>query len=85
MFAGHFPGAPILPGAVLIDWAVQQLSRATGQSFDCAQAKFPRAAQPDDVLQLRITPITSGFAFVISRDEAGAVIVANGVLTARSA
>ena len=85
MFAGHFPGAPVLPGAVLIDWAVQQLASATGQAFDCAQAKFPHAAQPGDVLQLRITLSATGFAFVISCDEAGTVIVANGVLTARSA
>ena len=84
VFAGHFPGAPVLPGAVLIDWAAQQLSQATGLSFDCAQAKFPRAAQPGDVLQLRITPSATGFAFVISSDEAGAVVVANGVLTARA-
>lgn len=85
VFAGHFPGAPVLPGAALIDWAVQQLASATRQAFDCAQAKFPRAAQPGDVLHLRITPSATGFAFVISTDDAGAVIVASGVLTPRSA
>ena len=85
VFAGHFPGAPVLPGAALIDWAVQQLASATSQAFDCAQAKFPRAAQPGDALHLRITPSAAGFAFVISTDDAGAVIVASGVFTPRSA
>lgn len=84
MFAGHFPGSPVLPGAVLIDWAVQQLAQATGQAHDCAQAKFPRAAQPGDVLRLRITPSATGFAFVIHQDETGEQVVATGVLSARS-
>ena len=84
VFAGHFPGAPVLPGAVLIDWAVQQLSSVTGQSFDCAQAKFPRAAQPGDVLQLRVTPAAKGHAFIVTSDTAGDVVVASGVLEART-
>ena len=83
VFAGHFPGAPVLPGAVLIDWAVQQLARATGQGSDCAQAKFPNAAQPGDVLLLRITPAAQGFAFAIDKEPSGER-VALGVLTPRN-
>ena len=55
VFAGHFPGNPLLPGALLIDWAVDTLNRkmgwATG-SRSIRQAKFLSPARPNESLVL---------------------------------
>jgi 3-hydroxymyristoyl/3-hydroxydecanoyl-(acyl carrier protein) dehydratase len=58
-FAGHFPGRPILPGVVQVDWAVQlaQSYLASGFSSACDfQVKFRRVvtAGEDLFLDLRI-------------------------------
>lgn len=51
-FRGHFPGFPILPGIVQLDWAVQLgrrhfegLGESTGvDNFKCQALVFPDAA-----------------------------------------
>jgi 3-hydroxymyristoyl/3-hydroxydecanoyl-(acyl carrier protein) dehydratase len=50
-FAGHFPGRPIVPGALLIDLAIRAISRATGREISVvAQAKFLSPALPGEAL-----------------------------------
>ena len=52
-FAGHFPGRPIVPGALLIDLAVMAVEHATGRTVACiAQAKFLSPATPGETLSL---------------------------------
>ncbi|KVO87843.1 AMP-binding protein [Burkholderia ubonensis] len=56
-FDGHFPGMPILPGVVQIDWAVRLARREvaalrTVRSID--HLKFKAPVPPDAVLALRI-------------------------------
>lgn len=54
-FAGHFPGAPILPGVVLLDvlllWAEAVTGRAVGQ---IGSAKFLSPVAPGEVLSLAL-------------------------------
>jgi 3-hydroxymyristoyl/3-hydroxydecanoyl-(acyl carrier protein) dehydratase len=48
-FLGHFPNAPILPGVVILDKAINLLSRALAQpyaSFVIKNAKFFRPLLP---------------------------------------
>lgn len=48
-FAGHFPGRPILPGVVQLDWAVQLGSSCFGYRFRPARrvrVKFMRVITP---------------------------------------
>jgi 3-hydroxymyristoyl/3-hydroxydecanoyl-(acyl carrier protein) dehydratase len=54
-YPGHFPKSPVLPGAVLLDEALQVMQRAW--SIDLTQwqigsAKFFGAVRPGDVLSL---------------------------------
>jgi 3-hydroxyacyl-[acyl-carrier-protein] dehydratase len=50
-FAGHFPGRPIVPGALLIDLAVLAIERASGRRIAAvAQAKFLSPATPGEAL-----------------------------------
>jgi 3-hydroxymyristoyl/3-hydroxydecanoyl-(acyl carrier protein) dehydratase len=56
-FAGHFPGDPVLPGVVQVDWAVRLAREAFGplggfRGLD--QAKFLRPARPGEALELRL-------------------------------
>lgn len=72
VFAGHFPGAPVLPGAALLDWAMQALAeREPGVAWQCAWAKFPRAAVPGDWLRLTFAATPKGRAFTIERVARG--------------
>jgi 3-hydroxymyristoyl/3-hydroxydecanoyl-(acyl carrier protein) dehydratase len=54
-FAGHFPRFPILPGAVLLDEALQVIERQRGidlTQWHIASAKFLHAVRPGDALRL---------------------------------
>jgi len=57
-FAGHFPGWPILPGVVQLDWALT-LAQAHldlgGGAAGAVQVKFKRPLRPGDRLTLRLS------------------------------
>lgn len=54
---GHFPGRPVLPGVVQVDWAVMLAARHLGVAIDAAQklqVKFRRVTQPGMTVVLRL-------------------------------
>jgi 3-hydroxyacyl-[acyl-carrier-protein] dehydratase len=54
-FAGHFPKFPVLPGAVLLDEALQVIQRTWGidlMQWHVGSAKFLDAVRPGDALSL---------------------------------
>ncbi|NMG76059.1 3-hydroxyacyl-ACP dehydratase FabZ family protein [Aromatoleum diolicum] len=56
--AGHFPGQPILPGVVLLGWAMQTLGAALERAVppcNIGSAKFLRPVKPGTVLRIRHT------------------------------
>lgn len=82
-FAGHFPGRPIVPGALLIDLAVQAVETATRRQVTAiAQAKFLSPAVPHELLALSFKVSDATVAFDIETgDGAGARKLASGRLT----
>ena len=53
VFAGHFPGHPIVPGVLLLDWAQAAIEAQLGQSvLALIEAKFHSPATPADALEL---------------------------------
>jgi len=61
--AGHFPGNPIVPGAVLLDEILAAIERAHGQqaaAWTVKSVKFLRPVRPGDELALEITSAPDG-------------------------
>lgn len=87
VFAGHFPGHPIVPGAMLLDRAQQLIEAATGwQLTGLAMAKFLSIAQPGDALVLDHEPLDGAVRFTIrcgERTVASGRFVARGPATAQ--
>ncbi len=81
-FDGHFPGAPILPGVVLLDETLRAVQRAggfSGQGWRVATAKFLEPVRPGEPLTLEHEQLANGsIRFTIRSDDRS---VANGTLT----
>jgi len=80
-FEGHFPGRPILPGIVELEWILEALARATEQTVALRSIRFLRLRQlvlPGDRLELSARVLNGDCVRIdLKRDE---VVVANGEL-----
>jgi 3-hydroxymyristoyl/3-hydroxydecanoyl-(acyl carrier protein) dehydratase len=62
-FAGHFPGAPIFPGVLLLDTVLHAITAATGIALDICEigsVKFLSPAGPGDELVIQHQLSSSG-------------------------
>lgn len=83
---GHFPGNPILPGAVLLDVALRTIARETGLALDSCEVrsvKFLSPANPGD--ELVIEHATSGPGTIRFDITAGTRKIATGSIAPLSA
>jgi len=82
-YAGHFPGFPLLPGAVLLDEALRAIARAHGidlNQWRVASAKFLQVVRPGTALTLtHSAPHAPTIRFAIL---SGTATVASGILSA---
>lgn len=56
-FAGHFPQAPVLPGALQLQWALALAAPRFGLAPRCREMealKFQRLLRPGDVVELEL-------------------------------
>ncbi len=65
-FAGHFPALPLLPGALLLDWAIAEMTARWGSSTPIVvkQCKFLQPVLPGDALHLRVDVVDQRADFV---------------------
>lgn len=83
-FEGHFPGHPILPGAVLLAEALATIEAASGRpphEWTIASAKFLSPVAPGTPLTLAHDATASGAVRFEIRSPEG--VVASGTLTPR--
>lgn len=62
-YTGHFPGMPILPGAVLLDAALDELATARGAGpaqFKISVFKFMSPVHPGDRLTMEFLDLADG-------------------------
>ena len=82
-YAGHFPGFPLLPGAVLLDEALREIARARGidlTEWRVASAKFLQIVRPGTALTVQHS--ASGAPTIRFAILSGTVTVASGMLSA---
>ncbi|MFZ1625615.1 MAG: hypothetical protein WAU48_12665 [Gammaproteobacteria bacterium] len=59
-FAGHFPGNPIVPGALLLDESLRSIAAACGVTITACSivtAKFASPARPGEELRLEFARV----------------------------
>lgn len=95
-FNGHFPGAPVFPGVLVIEAMAQTASLMVGLSLDLVDkgalvyfmgiegAKFRRKVVPGDVLELHLEALRGGGKVwkLKGRAIVGDELAAEAVLTA---
>jgi len=73
-FAGHFPGHPVVPGALQIDWAMDvaaELLDALPHVAELESVKFPAPLGPGQNFRIRVCKKTDDrIEFTISGDDA---------------
>jgi 3-hydroxymyristoyl/3-hydroxydecanoyl-(acyl carrier protein) dehydratase len=80
-FAGHFPGFPVLPGALLLDEMLRAIESARGidlRQWQISSAKFLDAVRPSTSLWLEHEAADGLIRFTISGENRA---VASGTLT----
>ena len=78
-YAGHFPGAPVLPGAVLLDAVLEALEDGVARPWQISAVKFSGAVRPGDPLELEHETLAGGA--VRFRVCSGERTVATGMLS----
>lgn len=80
---GHFPGQPIVPGVVILDFVQRALEDQSGTSavrLKIGQVKFLQPLLPDQTATLDFERKGDGFAFRVQRE--GTVLVSGDMVLA---
>jgi 3-hydroxymyristoyl/3-hydroxydecanoyl-(acyl carrier protein) dehydratase len=75
--AGHFPGAPILPGVVLLDAMLREIELSSHQPpphWQIVAAKFQSAVRPGEPLTLEHVQLLDGSIQFAIRAKGRAVV-----------
>lgn len=64
-FAGHFPGNPIVPGALLLQWIADHIARCLdgARLIEIQSMKFTASLKPGDSCKVELLPKGRGGKF----------------------
>ncbi len=65
-FAGHFPGNPLVPGALLTQWLIDALADEGVHVTQIRQLKFLLPVRPGACLSLSLSPAPRGSSLLLS-------------------
>ncbi|HEY6927981.1 MAG TPA: 3-hydroxyacyl-ACP dehydratase FabZ family protein [Steroidobacteraceae bacterium] len=82
-FEGHFPGAPLLPGVVLLDEMLQAVRAESGWTI--ANAKFLHPVRPGETLTLEHEPPLANGAVRFTIRSAGQPVATGTLIPKRVA
>jgi 3-hydroxyacyl-[acyl-carrier-protein] dehydratase len=80
IFTGHFPGMPLVPGVMLLEWALREAARALARApadLRIRESKFQGPLRPEEQAELFLSGDAPRLSFRICR---GADLLASGVL-----
>jgi len=80
IFTGHFPGRPIVPGVMLLEWVLDECARmrtCAPSALRIREAKFFAPLQPDQSATLQLERGERRCTFNIHH---GTVTIARGIL-----
>jgi 3-hydroxymyristoyl/3-hydroxydecanoyl-(acyl carrier protein) dehydratase len=80
VFPGHFPGRPLVPGVMLLEWVLAQIARRRGcatSALRIREAKFLAPLLPGARAELRCELSSGRCVFSIQH---GAVTITRGIL-----
>lgn len=80
IFTGHFPGMPLVPGVMLLEWTLREAARALAiepRELRIRESKFLAPLRPDEQAELFLTLSSPRASFRICR---GSELLASGVL-----
>lgn len=84
---GHFPGQPVLPGVVQVDWAVLLAARHLGLAIDSAQklqVKFRRVTEPGMTVVLRLQHVAARGKLTFEYRYEGDILSSGSIALAQS-
>jgi 3-hydroxymyristoyl/3-hydroxydecanoyl-(acyl carrier protein) dehydratase len=70
VFKGHFPGAPVVPAAMLLEWMLETLpgGNDADASWIVKQAKFVKTVEPGMNLSIAAIPVGDSFTVSVSSE-----------------
>ena len=80
IFAGHFPGRPIVPGVMLLEWVLEEIARLRGcapSALRIREVKFFTPLAPDSRAELHFELAVQRCAFSI---QLGTATIARGIM-----
>jgi 3-hydroxyacyl-[acyl-carrier-protein] dehydratase len=80
IFVGHFPGRPIVPGVMLLEWVLEEIARLRAcapSALRIREAKFFTPLEPDNRAELRFELAAQRCPFRIWH---GTITIARGIL-----
>ena len=86
VLAGHFPGHPVVPGALLLSWLIDDVQRLNGARVaSVREARFLGAVLPGATLESRFLAGTATSRFmIVETSPAQGRLVASGTLVLAS-